>query len=281
MGSSWELILVNDCSKDGSWKIARKLAKKDKRVTAVSLSNNFGQHNATMCGFSFAKGDYLITMDDDLQHPPEEIEKLIKKIIESDYWVIYGQFSSERKYGWFRNIASNAVNSVLSRITGSGYKVTQFRILKRAVVEKIAEFTQYNVMIDVLIKDLVSVRDVGHCQVEHHERTIGKSNYSVKKLFAYATNMIFSYTLWPLRTATVLGLFFSVVSFLLGLYFLVDYFIHRVPVQGFTSTIVSLAFFSGIILFVLGIVGEYVGRIFLNINRKPQYFVKEVFKQND
>lgn len=277
LGSSWELILVNDCSPDGSWEVCRELALKDHKVTAINLTNNFGQHSAAMCGFAHAKGEYVITMDDDLQHPPEEIVKLVKTITEGNFSVVYGQYD-KRKYKWFKNIASMALNKLISRITGSGYIATTFRIMKGSVAEKLVDFKQHNVIVDVLIKDVVSKRDVGHVIVEHHEREIGTSSYSYKKLFLHALNMIFNYTIWPLRLGTILGLVLSALSVLLGIYYLVDYFIRRVPVAGFTSLMVVMTFLFGTILFVLGIIGEYLGRMFLNINQKPQYCVKEVWK---
>jgi len=134
-------------------------------------------------------------------------------------------------------------------------------------------------MIDVLIKDIVNKFDVGHCAIEHHERKTGKSGYSLKKLLTHAANMILNYTLWPLRLAMVMGFFFSFFSILAGIYFIVIYFLRGVAVQGWTSTMVIIAFFSGVNLFLLGIVGEYIGRVFLNIAQKPQYCVKEVYKK--
>ena len=196
----WELIAVDDCSRDTSWKVLLELAHSHQNVKAINLMNNFGQHNALMCGFHHVQGKYVITMDDDLQHPPEEIPKLISRIKSGDYSVVYGQYK-QKKHGWFRDVVSASVNDLISRITGSGYRVTSFRIMAEEVVEKILAYTQYNVMIDVLIKDTVASFRVGHCKVEHHPRTIGKSNYSFKKLFWYATNMIFNYTVWPLRLA--------------------------------------------------------------------------------
>lgn len=277
LNGTWELILVNDCSRDKSWSVCREIAGGDSRVTAINLTNNFGQHNATMCGLAYAEGEYAITMDDDLQHPPEEIKKLVKMVNAGDYSVVYGQYRAKR-YGWFRNLCASAVHAAVSKITGSGYTATSFRIIKNSAVKKIIGFKQFNVMIDVLIKDMVSASDVGHVLVEHHPRAIGASNYSYRKLFAYAVNMIFNYTLWPLRMATAMGSLFALVGVLLGVYFLADYFISGVPVRGFTSLAVIITFFFGMVLFVLGIIGEYVGRMFLNINQKPQYFVKEVYR---
>ncbi|MDP3947258.1 MAG: glycosyltransferase family 2 protein [bacterium] len=276
LGGAWELILVNDCSKDKSWAVMRELASKDSRITAINLANNFGQHSAVICGLSYVSGEYVITLDDDLQHPPEEIPKLIKTIKDGGYSVVYGQYQS-RRYKWFKNACSIALNKLISKITGSGYIATTFRILTKSVAEKLTGFKQHNVIVDVLIKDIVSKRDVGHVAVEHHERGIGSSSYSYGKLFAHALNMIFNYTVWPLRLATILGLVLSLLSISLGMYFFVDYFINRVPVAGFTTIMVVMAFLFGMILFVLGIIGEYIGRIFLNINQKPQFCVKEVY----
>jgi glycosyltransferase involved in cell wall biosynthesis len=277
LGSSWELILVNDYSKDNSWKIMKEIASENKNVTAINLTNNFGQHNAIMCGLAYVQGKYVITMDDDLQNPPEEIPKLIKTISEGKYSIVYGQFIKKR-HGPFRDFASKSVNILLSRISGHGYTVTSFRIMEKQVVEKLVRFTQYNIMIDVAIKDIAANKSVGHCMVEHHARKVGKSGYSYRKLFAYAINMIFNFTLWPLKLATILGFIFSFFSVVLGISLLYYYFKHGVPVSGWTSLILAISFFSGIILFVLGIIGEYVGRIFLNINQKPQYFVKEIIR---
>jgi len=276
LNSNWELILVNDCSRDNSWEVMQDIANNDSRVIAVNLTNNFGQHNAIMCGFSFAKGKYVITMDDDLQHPPEEIVKLIKTITARSYGVVYGHYITKR-HGTFRDLCSQSVNNIISRITGSGYKVTSFRIIEHLIVRKLLGFKQYNIMIDVLIKDIVHKTEVGHCWVAHHSRKIGKSNYSFKKLFSYAINMIFNYTLWPLHLASILGFLFAFLSILLGIYFFIYNLLYQVPVRGWTSLILIITFFSGIILFVLGIMGEYMGKIYLNINKKPQYFIKEVF----
>lgn len=278
LGETWELLLVNDCSSDGSWGICREIATSDARVTAINLTNNFGQHNATMCGLAHAGGEYVITMDDDLQHPPEEIKKLAAAIAEGNYSVVYGQYRA-RKHGWLRNVCSRLVHALVSKITGSGYTTTSFRVMKGSVAHTLTGFKQFNVMLDVLIKNAVSSSDIGHVDVEHHSREVGASNYSFKKLFAYAVNMIFNYTLWPLRLATTLGLAFAFLGAAIGAYFTAEYVVYGSPVRGFTSIAVVITFFSGMILFILGIIGEYVGRMFLNVNQKPQYFVKEIYKR--
>jgi len=280
MGKSWELIMVNDCSKDSSWGVMEKLAAKRRNIVAIDLTNNFGQHNATMCGLSYARGRRMITMDDDLQNPPEEIPKLAKRIDEGGFNIVYGQFIRKR-HGMFRDFASRSVNRVLARITGHGYTVTSFRMMERQLVEKLVGFKQYNIMIDVAIKDIVGPKSVGHCMVEHHTRAKGRSGYSFGKLFKYAVNMIFNFTLWPLKFATIVGFIFSFFSAVLGVALLYYYFRYGISVSGWTSLILAVSFFSGLILFVLGIMGEYIGRVFLNINQKPQYFVREIIGRED
>ena len=275
LNNRWELILVNDCSRDNSWNVMQELASDNQNVVAVNLTNNFGQHNAIMCGFSFARGKYVVTMDDDLQNPPEEIIKLAKTIIDGNYSVVYGLFTT-CGYGLLRDYCSAFVHKIISNITSSGYTTSSFRIIEHSVVKKIIGFKQYNVMIDVLIKDIVGRRNIGHCRVENHPRTIGKSNYSFKKLFLHALNMIFNYTLWPLRFASMLGFLFSFLGIIMGVYSLLYYLFYGVSISGWTSIMIAITFFSGAILFVLGIIGEYIGRIFLNVNQKPQYFIKEI-----
>ncbi len=273
---SWELILVNDCSKDNSWTAIKTLATTHNNVAGINLMNNFGQHNALLCGLRHASGSLVVTMDDDLQHPPEEIIRLLRKQESGKFMVVYGQYR-KKKHGWFRDLCSRAVNNLLATITGSGYGVTSFRLIHRDVVNRITSFTGYNVMIDVLLKDAVSPAYVGHCLVEHHQRTLGNSNYSYRKLFWYALNMIFNFTIWPLRIASIFGFIFSGIGLALAVFYLVYYLLYGISVSGWTSLFIAVTFFSGMILFVLGILGEYLGRVFMNINQKPQYVEKEVF----
>jgi len=279
LGVGWELILVNDCSKDRSWDVIKDIVSTYFNVTGVNLMNNFGQQGALMCGFKLVSGDYVLTVDDDLQHIPEEIPKLIKTLETGNYDVVYAQFP-KRSYAWYRNFGSRLVNKLLGKITGLNYEISQFKLFRRSVIDRIVKFPQPNVMNDVLIKDVVHKNRIGHCNVQHQERPIGKSNFNFKKLSIYAFNMIFNFTIWPLRLASILGLFFSVVSFLVGIYFLIYNLVYGSPVLGWTSLILTITFFSGVILFVLGILGEYMGRIFLNLNHKPQYVIREVVGKN-
>lgn len=274
--SGYEIILVDDCSRDDSWRVMERLRSRDKKVKIIRLMRNFGQHNALMCGFNHASGDYVITMDDDLQHPPEEIPKLISRIKEG-YDVVYGKYRNKR-HSMFKNFGSRTVNKILKRITGNRFDITSFRIIDRKVIEQIIKFNNYNVIIDVFISNIVCNRNIGICLVEHHARKYGRTNYSFKDLFLFASNMILNYTISPLRAATVTGFVISMLSMLSGIVVLIRFFLHKVLVSGWTSLILSIAFLSGLILFVLGIIGEYVGRIFLSISNKPQFVIRDIKK---
>jgi polyisoprenyl-phosphate glycosyltransferase len=280
LNSTWELVLVNDCSKDNSMEVIKGLVNSNTNVIGINLMNNFGQHNATICGLKFSNGKLIITMDDDLQHPPEEIPKLIDLIKKRELSVVYAQFK-KREYAGFRNLFSNLINKLIGKIINMDYSITQFKIMQKNVVEKLVDFKQYHVMIDVLIRDIVDKSQISFCLVEHHKRKFGESNYSLKKLVSYALNMIFNFTTLPLKIAIWVGFFFSFVSFIIGVFLVLYYLIQGVSVSGWTSLIISLMFFSGLILFVLGVIGEYLGKIFLNINHKPQYVIKEEIRAED
>lgn len=272
--SSYNIIMVDDCSRDNSWRVMEKIHSQDKKVKIIRLMRNFGQHNALMCGFNNANSDYVITMDDDLQHPPEEIPKLTDKINEG-YDVVYGQYRNKR-HNMFKNFGSRMVNKILKKITENRFDITSFRIIDKKVIDHIIKFNNYNVIVDVFISNVVSNRNIGVCLVEHGARRYGKTNYSFKDLLFFAMSMIFNYSISPLRLATITGFMISFLSALLGVIILIRFFLHKITVSGWTSLILSIAFFSGLILFVLGIIGEYIGRIFLSISNKPQFIIREI-----
>lgn len=270
----YEIVFVNDNSRDNSWEVLKNLAKKNNNIKLINLMKNFGQHNALMCGFNHVDGKYIITMDDDLQHPPEEILKLIKKINEG-YEVVYGQYL-DKKHRFYRNIGSNFINLFMKKITGIKCKITAFRIISKNVIDKIIKFDNYNVVIEVCLSKVLSNRYINYCYVKHDKRKYGKTNYTFKKLFLLAFDTIFNFTIIPLRLSTYTGLFFSLFSFIIGIFYLYQYFMNQISVNGFTALILSITFFSGIILFVLGIIGEYIGRMYIGLNKKPQYIIKEM-----
>ena len=273
---SFELILVDDCSRDNSWKVMQKLHDIDNRVKIIQLMRNFGQNNAIMCGFNYANGERVIVMDDDLQHPPEEIPHLISKFNEG-YDVVYGQYR-KKEHSWFRNLASKIVYGMFTSAAGIKFRVTAFKMIGRKVVDEIIKFKNHKPSIDIYIADIVSPSRISGCVVQHMPRKYGRTNYSFWKLASYALNVVFSFTTYPLRFATIIGFGFSLVSFFLAIFYLVQYLSNNIKVSGFTTLILAITFFSGIILFVIGIVGRYIGNIFLSMNNKPQFAVRNIKK---
>ncbi len=271
-GHSWELILINDGSQDGSWEVIRDLHRNDPRIKSIGLARNFGQHNAIICGFSYAKGSFIITMDDDLQNPPEEVLVLIKTLEEGDHDVVYGNFT-RKKHNIFRNLGSSFIQNIYKKIFRLKKNFTSFRIIKKEVVQNILKYENNFVFIDGLIA--MNTRNIGSCTVKHVERKEGKSGYNLRKLLQLAFNMISNFSLLPLQIASFFGFSFAGLGFILSIYYFVRKFFFNVPIQGYTSLIVAVTIFSGVQLITLGIIGEYIGRIHLNINKTPQFIVKD------
>lgn len=273
--SKYEIIFIDDYSSDHSWKLLQELKKIDKRTKIVQLSKNYGQHNATLCGIRLSQGRYVVTLDQDLQHPPEEIPKLISKIKEG-YQLVYGQYEKKR-HSWFRNFGSRLTNIIISDLTGSQRNITSFRIIDREVIKHLNELNNPNIIIDILFSYVVPNREIGFCKVKHSSSR-GKSNYNLFKLINISLNMVFNHTTIPLRLASMAGFTLSIISILGGLFYTSMYFSGHIKVQGFTATILALLFLFGITLLVLGIIGEYIGKIFLIVNKKPQYVIKKIGK---
>lgn len=266
-----EIIFVDDGSYDSSWDKMKWLRSKDKRVKIIQLMRNYGQHNALMCGFRFAQGEYVITMDDDLQNPPEEIPKLIDKISE-EYDLVYGEYMS-KKHSWFRNTGSELIQLLYKKVFDVNNNLTAFRIIKRELVESILKYDKNYVFIDGLLA--WNTKKIGYIDVEHHERTSGRSGYNLKKLITLSMNMVTNFSIIPLQATSILGLLFAVIGFIMGILFLIKKIIFGIPVTGYTSLIVAITIFSGIQLLSLGLIGEYLGRVHLNVNNKPQFLIRK------
>ena len=271
IGADYEIILVEDCGGDGSWEIMKRLRAADSRIKIIQLMTNFGQHNALMCGFHHAQGELVITMDDDLQNPPEEIPKLIEKIKEW-YDLVYGEYISKR-HSPFRNIGSDMVQFVYKKVFSVCDNLTAFRIIRRDVLQNILRYDKNYVFIDGLLA--WSTKNIGYVKVIHNERAQGRSGYGFKKLFTLSLNMITNFSVFPLQLATIFGLLFAFIGVIIGVFFLLKKILYGVPVEGFTSLIVAITIFSGIQLVTLGLIGEYLGRVHLNINNKPQFLIRE------
>lgn len=274
VNNKYELVFVNDGSTDSSWNILKELAESNGKIIAINLTRNFGQHNALMCGFSRAIGKYIITIDDDLQNPPEEIPKLYNEI-QNGYDVVYGIYDI-KKHTKFRNLGSIIVQFLYRRVFNIDTRLTSFRIMKRQIVEFLLSYEKSFTFIDGIIAWYT--KKIKNVIVRHQNRKIGNSGYSLKKLIILALNMVTNFSLIPLQIASLTGLFFSFVGFIFGAFFLIKKIFFGIPVSGFTSTIVAITIFSGVQLLTVGILGEYVGRIHINVNKRPQYAIRDIVK---
>lgn len=271
-GKTYELIFVMDGGDTACWGHLLDFKKADpERVISIRLSKNYGQHAATLCGIREAKGNLVITIDDDLQSPPEEIRTLLSKYEDDpELDLIYGVWA-KKKHSFFRNIGSRFLKFVFRRMVNGIPDGSSFRLISRDLADKIAEHNEPFVFIDQIISWYT--RDIGFVMTRHEKRKVGRSGYSTIKLIRLALNMIFHYTHLPLRMVTWTGLLGSVISFGIGVFFIVKRMTSEVEI-GFTSIIVTIAFATSIILLSLGIVGEYIARIYVQGTRKPIYSIK-------
>jgi glycosyltransferase involved in cell wall biosynthesis len=271
---TYELVMVDDGSPDDSWRVLSAFQQQDpEHIVAVQLMRNYGQHNALMCGFRHARGDYVVTMDDDLQHPPEELPKLLAAISSSDLDLVYGSYD-RKKHARPRNIASWIVNRFYRFVFQLPVTVTSFRMMRRELVATILPYSLNFTYIDGLLA--WNTRRIGEVTVEHHPRAKGRSGYRLRKLVSLALNLFTNFSLLPLQMVSLCGLLAAISGFILGLYYFYLHLTSSIIVPGYASTIVSILVLGGLQLLGLGIMGEYVGRLHLNVNRKPQYNVRRI-----
>ena len=269
----YEIIFIEDFSSDNSWDIIKQLVKTDQCVSGVRLSRNYGQHNALLCGIRKAKYGIIVTIDDDLQNPPEEIPNLIETF-NKGYDVVYGT-PVEEKHGLLRDLASRITKYVLQGAMGAqtARNVSSFRVFRTSLRDAFKNYTGSFVSIDVLLT-WGTTRFIAQ-PVKHEERKIGVSNYTFRKLLTHAMNMITGFSVLPLQIASVVGFFFALFGVGVFCLVVIRYLLHGTPVPGwhFLASIISI--FSGAQLFTLGIMGEYLARIHFRVMEKPAYSVRE------
>jgi polyisoprenyl-phosphate glycosyltransferase len=271
---SYEIVFVNDASPDDAWRMLTDLAQKDpEHVIAIELMRNFGQHNALMCGFRHARGELIITLDDDLQNPPEAIVTMIATLQNGEFDLVYG-VPEQRQHAVGRNIGSWLVNVFYRSVFRTNATLTSYRIIRRKLLEAILEYDLNFTFIDGLLA--WNTQQIGEATVGHHPRSNGRSGYSLGKLLTLALNLFTNFSLLPLQVASGVGLVAAVLGLLTGTYYLVQALTSNIAVPGYASTIIAVMVLGGVQLLALGIVGEYVGRLHLNVNRKPQYTVRRV-----
>lgn len=271
----YEIILVDDGSKDHSWNEILKLRKQDANVVAVKLAKNFGQSNAITAGLELATKEFIVIMDSDLQDPPEFIENLYNACIENDVEMAIARRIS-RKDSYFKVLASNFFNRFVQKATTiyvpEGLGV--FRILRRDAFEKVSNIPEITGTVLSLMYwagiEYVSV------DVNRDARFAGQSGYTLSKMFSLASSRIFSYSLWPLRIATSLGLTIAAFSVGLAIFYLYRFFYHGISVDGWTTLIVLVLFLFAVLFVILGIIGEYIGRIYLETKKRPKYVIRKL-----
>lgn len=271
-GDKYDIVFVNDGSRDLSWVTLKEFSLSNDRIVSIDLRRNFGQHNALMCGLAFIRGRYVVTIDDDLQTPPEEIPKLLKKM-EEGYDVVYGAYRN-KQHSKHRNLGSALVRILYQSVFKVPISITSFRMMRYEIAAEILSYKKSFTYIDGLIAWITT--RIGSVDVEHRSRQSGRSGYSMIKLISLALNMVTNFSIIPLRIASLLGLCFSFAGFGFGGGFLLMKIFYGIPVSGFASLIVAVTVFAGVQLMTLGILGEYIGRIHLNVNERPQYSIRNV-----
>jgi undecaprenyl-phosphate 4-deoxy-4-formamido-L-arabinose transferase len=270
---NFELILVNDQSKDNSWKIINNLTKEDPNIIGINLRKNSGQDNAIFAGINYAQGEYIVIMDDDLQHSPSDILKLYEEI-KKGYDVCYANFKNKKQVLW-KNIGSWLNGKMAELIIDKPKEIylSPFKIIKKDVIDEVKLTNYLYPYIDGIIFSITS--NITQIDAKHHDRFSGSSNYTLLESIKVFMKLATGFSVFPLRVASFVGALTSVSGFILGLYFILDYFINSSSPEGWTSMIVIVLFLGGTILMSLGIVGEYLGRIYLSINKKKSYTIKE------
>lgn len=276
INADFEIVLVNDFSTDGSWNVIKNLKQRfGNKLTAVHLRRNFGQHKAILCGFQFSRGEYIITLDDDLQFYPEDISLMINKIRSTSADLVYGIYGEERQHSRVRKVGSNIVGFIFEKFGNTTGQGSSFKIIHCSVIEKIKHYNHSFTFIDEILS--WHTTKIEWQQVRHAARRQGESGYSLPKLVFLSMNLIFAYTTVPLRFMTWFGFSSFVICLVLAIYFIYMRFTYGSPL-GFTALIVAIFLSTGLILFSLGIIGEYLNRLFALQHRKPPYLIQEVLK---
>lgn len=275
----YEIILVNDNSPDDVWLVINELVKEKDKITGINLAKNFGQHAALMAGYSHCTGDIVISLDDDGQSPADEVFSLIEKINEG-YDVVYG-FYPEIKQSKFRVFGSLVNEKMIESMVGKpkGLKATSYYAAKKFIIDEMCRYKNSYPYVGGLV--FRSTKNVTAVPVKHRERLEGNSGYTIRKLLKLWVNGFTAFSEKPLRIATFLGALCACMGFVYGLFVVIRKIVVPSIQTGYSSLMVVLLFVGGIIMLLLGIIGEYVGRIYISINNSPQYVVREVISKDE
>lgn len=279
MQYGYEIILVNDCSPDNTWNTIEKLSCENANVIGINLSKNFGQHAALMAGMRESKGDCVICLDDDGQTPANEVGKLLQAL-EDGHDAVYARYGN-KKHSSFRNLGSK-VNELMTRVMLGKPKelfVSSYFGVKRFVVEDMIRYqNSYPYVIGLVLR---ATKNIVNVDVTHREREEGRSGYTLKKLLGLWFNGFTAFSVTPLRIATIVGVGCALLGFAYGLYIFIRRLLDPNMVLGFSSLMCVILFVGGMMMIMLGLVGEYIGRIYISLNNSPQYVIREKTGNSD
>lgn len=274
-----EIILVNDASQDDTFDVIKALCSANRHICGVNLARNFGQHAALMAGFAYVRGDIVVCLDDDGQTPANEVGKLLAGI-EAGSDVVYAKYVHKQHSG-FRNFGSK-INELMTRVMLGKPKelyISSYFAARRFVIEEMLRYQNpYPYVIGLVLRTTKKITNV---EVTHREREIGTSGYTMGKLLGLWFNGFTAFSVKPLRIATVAGVLSACVGFAYGIYTIIKKFLNPDVVVGFSALMAALVFFCGLILLMLGIIGEYLGRIYISLNNSPQYVIRECVDERD
>ena len=272
----YEIILVNDCSPDNTFEVIQELCKENKNICGVNLAKNFGQHGALMAGFHQVTGDILVCLDDDGQTPANEVGKLLEKIEVGDD-VVYASYA-HKKHSLFRNFGSY-VNELMAQFLLGKPKelyISSYFAARRFVVKEMLKYENaYPYVIGLVLR---TTKKISNVPVNHREREVGQSGYTLAKLLGLWFNGFTAFSTKPLRVATIGGTAFAMAGFLYGIYTVIKKFVNPAVPVGFSSMMSALMFIGGVMMLMLGLIGEYIGRMYICMNNAPQFVVRDIIE---
>lgn len=271
-GYDYEIVLVNDSSPDNVFGTITELCKNNKRIKGIDLAKNFGQHSAIMAGFNNVTGDIVVCLDDDGQTPAKEMFSLIDELDKND--LVFAKYK-DKKHSFFRNAGSMVNDKMAQWLIGKprDLKIMSYFACKRYVVDEVLKYKNSYPYISGLL--LRVTNKVANVEVNHRERLEGKSGYTIKKLFLLWINGFTAFSVKPLRIATFIGCLTAVIGFIYGLFVIIHKILNPLTPMGYSSTMAVLLFIGGMIMLLLGMIGEYVGRAYISLNNAPQFVIRD------
>lgn len=269
----YDIFLVNDCSPDGTMEVIRRLCEEDGKIKGIGFSRNFGQHSALMAGLRHSDGDYVVCLDDDGQTPADQVDRLLAKL-EEGYDAVYAKYS-HKQHSAFRNLGSGVNERMTRMMLGKPMElyISSYFAVKRFVVEDMVRYeNSYPYVIGLVLR---ATKHIANVPVDHREREVGVSGYTFQKLVGLWFNGFTAFSVKPLRIATALGGASAGAGFLYGVYTVAKRLVNPDVPMGFSSLMSALVFFGGMIMLMLGLIGEYIGRIYISLNNSPQYVIRE------